>query len=58
MRNEFQRRALTLIHYHKQKLKNFAILTNENYAKPSKLTFVTNKTDVYYIDNTRNIGLK
>ena len=32
--------------------KNIKIFMNENYSKPPKMNYATNKTDVYHIDDT------
>ena len=37
--------------------KNIKIFINEIYSKPSKKNYVTNKTDVYYIDDIWSLDI-
>ena len=37
--------------------KNIKVFINEIYAKPPKRNFVTNKTDVYHIDDIRSLDI-
>ena len=37
--------------------KNIKIFINENYSKPPKKYYATNKTDVYYIDDTWSLDI-
>ena len=37
--------------------KNVKILINEIYSKPPKKNYITNKTDVYYIDDIRSLDI-
>ena len=37
--------------------KNIKIFINENYSKPPKKNYNTNKTDVYYIDDIWSLDI-
>ena len=37
--------------------KTFKIFIDETYSKPPKKNYITNKTDVYYIDNIWSLNI-